>query len=62
MGVAIGARVVSGVPVGGTRVYVAVGNGEGVSAGLLPPPQPTSNITAVEKRSSRMTLSFMGLC
>ena len=30
--VGIGARVVSGVGVDGTRVYVAVGNGVGVSA------------------------------
>ena len=48
-----------GITVG---VGVAVGAGVGVAVGgrLLPPPQLTSNTIAVERRSNRMALSFIG--
>ena len=40
----------------GTGVYV--GYGVGLLTGSVPPPQPASNTAAVERRSSRIILSF----
>ena len=53
----VGMDVGTGVHVG-SGVHVGTSVGSGIGALSLPPPQATSNTTAVERRSSRMTLSF----
>ena len=60
--VIIGARVLSGVLVGDTRVYVAAGNGVGVSAVSLSPPQAaSSNINAAGRRNDIVSLRLISL-
>ena len=43
----------------GSGVHVGTSVGSGIGALSLPPPQAASNTTAVERRSSRMTLIFI---